>query len=569
VYPSETVRELCERCLVNPFEKDPPQVSWMNTNLPLSERLTHMNATKPWQLNLAKGEDELLMTVPAGVAIRSKPLRSRRAAKVGAESDAAAVPTFSRSSPAREEKNDVPSPDADADEKPGKVRKLASLGDATANETEKPATGSGSPSSDEGKKRDETDQKTVSDEPPAFKRAEAAANFSARAAEEAAAASARDDVDDLAEHAAAGLMAVAAGIPMQKKRGRGRPRKIAVQEPSRPTRDVPLGLRGGGFPGRSVAAEMDALSPAFLAAYEAGRADAAAAVLSATAGLAASPVSVSARAGANPPSVADIIDKFYRHQPSTTAARFPLASFRVAAGDGLASGSGAGRGPTTAGDLAAGAGAASFNAGSAANEKALWQWNQTIAMLSGQAGHPAGAFVDLSSPYASLFAPPSTAAELHRVAEANERWLSEVSSSVDEVRLAAAAVASEGDSADPSVRAAFVARVERVLRRVDEKKSQIPVSQRVEVAKSVLELRAWVKKQLQARIAELSARAWEPKPEAQEKAEKEKAAAKDKGKAPAAAEETPAFSLLANVAAASDGKRGAFAVSSDSDPTEV
>jgi hypothetical protein len=364
-------------------------------------------------------------------------------------------------------------------------------------------------------------------------------------------------------------MAVAAGLPMQKKRGRGRPRKIAVQEPSRPTRDVPLGLRGGGFPGRSVAAEMDALSPAFLAAYEAGRADAAAAVLSATAGLAASPVSVSARAGANPPSVADIIDKFYRHQPSTTAARFPLASFRVAAGDGLASGSGAGRGPTTAGDLAAGAGAASFNAGSAANEKALWQWNQTIAMLSGQAGHPAGAFVDLSSPYASLFAPPSTAAELHRVAEANERWLSEVSSSVDEVRLAAAAVASEGDSADPSVRAAFVARVERVLRRVDEKKSQIPVSQRVEVAKSVLELRAWVKKQLQARIAELSARAWEPKPEAQEKAEKEKAAAKDKGKAPAAAEETPAFSLLANVAAASDGKRGAFAVSSDSDPTEV
>jgi hypothetical protein len=292
-------------------------------------------------------------------------------------------------------------------------------------------------------------------------------------------------------------------------------------------------------------------------------------VLSATAGLAASPVSVSARAGANPPSVADIIDKFYRHQPSTTAARFPLASFRVAAGDGLASGSGAGRGPTTAGDLAAGAGAASFNAGSAANEKALWQWNQTIAMLSGQAGHPAGAFVDLSSPYASLFAPPSTAAELHRVAEANERWLSEVSSSVDEVRLAAAAVASEGDSADPSVRAAFVARVERVLRRVDEKKSQIPVSQRVEVAKSVLELRAWVKKQLQARIAELSARAWEPKPEAQEKAEKEKAAAKDKGKAPAAAKETPAFSLLANVAAASDGKRGAFAVSSDSDPTEV
>ena len=85
VYPSETVRELCERCLVNPLEKNLPEVTWANTNLPLSERLTHLNTTKPWQLNLAKGEEELLITVPAGVAIRSKPLRSRRAAS-GAES---------------------------------------------------------------------------------------------------------------------------------------------------------------------------------------------------------------------------------------------------------------------------------------------------------------------------------------------------------------------------------------------------------------------------------------------------------------------------------------------------
>ena len=548
MYPSETVRELCERCLVNPLEKNPPEVSWVNTNLPLSERLTHLNATKPWQLNLAKGEEELLITVPAGVAIRSKPLRSRRAAS-GAESDAAAVPTFSKS---RENRDADDRGDGEGDERPGKAQRR--LPDATADMTAKPTTDF--PSSDEGKKRDETNP-AVSDEPAAFKTAEAAAK--ARATE------------DLAEDAAAGLMAVASGLPMQKKRGRGRPRKIPEQGPPRTMSDVPPVMRRDGFAGRSVGADAEALSPVLLAAYDAGRADAAAAALAASVALAAPPVSVSAPAGTNPPSVADIIDKFYKHRPSTTADEaFPLDSFRAAAGDGLA-GAGAGRVPTAAGDLAAGAGVASLDAGSAANNKALWQWNQTLAMLSGQAGHPAGAFVDPSSPYASLFAPPASPAELKRVCDANGHALSEVATSLEAVRRCAAAVAAEGDSTDPLVRAALVAKLERALREAEEKKNQVPPSQRVEMAKTLVDLRAWIRAQIQARIGELAARTWEPAPELRRAGGEKAALSNEKGKAPAEAraEETPAFSPLAAVAGANEDERGVSggAISSDSDPS--
>jgi hypothetical protein len=534
VYPSETVRELCERCLVNPLEKNLPEVTWGNTNLPLSERLTHLNATKPWQLNLAKGEEELLITVPAGVAIRSKPLRSRRAAS-GAESDAAAVPTFSKS---REKRDADDRGDGEGDERPGKAQRR--LPDATADVMAKPTTDF--PSSDEGKKRDETNP-AVSDEPAAFETAEAAAK--ARATE------------DLAEDAAAGLMAVASGLPMQKKRGRGRPRKIPEQGPPRTTRDVPPVMRRDGYAARSVGADVEAMSPVLLAAYDAGRADAAAAALAASAALAAPPVSVSAPAGANPPSVADIIDKFYKHRPSTTADKaFPLDSFRAAAGGGLAS---------------AGVGVASLDAGSAANNKALWQWNQTLATLSGQAGHPAGAFVDPSSPYASLFAPPASPAELKRVSDANTHALSEVATSLEAVRRCSAAVAADGDSTDPSVRAALVAKLERALREAEEKKKKVPPSQRVEMAKTLVDLRAWIRAQLQARIRELAACAGGPAPELRGARGEKAALSKEKGKAPAEAraEETPAFPPLAAVAAASEDERGVSGgtISSDGDPS--
>ena len=264
-------------------------------------------------------------------------------------------------------------------------------------------------------------------------------------------------------------------------------------------------------------------------------------------------------------------DKFYKHRPSTTADEaFPLDSFRAAAGDGLASAR-AERGPTAAGDLAAGAGVASLDAGSAANNKALWQWNQTLAMLSGQAGHPAGAFVDPSSPYASLFAAPASPAELKRVRDANGHALSEVATSLEAVRRCAAAVAAEGDSTDPSARAALVAKLERALREAEENKNQVPPSQRVEMAKTLVDLRAWIRAQLQARIRELAACAGKPAPELRGAGGEKAALSKEKGKAPAEAraEETPAFSPLAAVARANEDERGVSggAISSYGDPS--
>ena len=166
----------------------------------------------------------------------------------------------------------------------------------------------------------------------------------------------------------------------------------------------------------------------------------------------------------NPPGVADIIDKVLKHRPSTTADEaFPLDSFRAAAGDGLASARGRVRRPRATSPPARAW--LPLGAGSAANNKALWQWNQTLAMLSGQAGHPAGAFVDPSSPYASLFAAPASPAELKRVRDANGHALSEVATSLEAVRRCAAAVCTaRGDSTDPSARAALVAKLERALR---------------------------------------------------------------------------------------------------------
>ena len=270
--------------------------------------------------------------------------------------------------------------------------------------------------------------------------------------------------------------------------------------------------------------------------------------------------------------MADIIDKFYKHRPSTTADEaLPLDSFRAAAGDGLASARARKGGPTAAGDLAAGAGVASLDAGSAANNKALWQWNQTLAMLSGQAGHPAGAFVDPSSPYASLFAAPASPAELKRVRDANGHALSEVATSLEAVRRCAAAVAAEGDSTDPSARAALVAKLERALREAEENKNQVPPSQRVEMAKTLVDLRAWIRAQLQARIRELAARAGEPAPELRGAGGEKAALSKEKGKAPAEAraEETPASSPLAAVAGANEDERGVSggAISSYGDPS--
>ena len=281
-------------------------------------------------------------------------------------------------------------------------------------------------------------------------------------------------------------------------------------------------------------------------------------------------MSVSAPAGTNPPSVADIIDKFYKHRPSTTADEaFPLDSFRAAAGDGPRARARKGV-RTAAGDLAAGAGVASLDAGSAANNKALWQWNQTLAMLSGQAGHPAGAFVDPSSPYASLFAAPASPAELKRVRDANGHALSEVATSLEAVRRCAAAVAAEGDSTDSSARAALVAKLEAAAARGGGEQEPSPaVSARGDGENLGGSTRV---DQGAAPGAHQGARArLSPLPELRGAGGEKAALSKEKGKAPAEAraEETPASSPKSPPPGANEDERGVSggAISSYGDPS--
>ena len=79
VHAGETVRELCDRVLVNPFDPSDrgtsnlPEVTWANTLIPLEEQIDQLTVTKPWQLNLKGGEEVLTMTVPSGVGVRDAP----------------------------------------------------------------------------------------------------------------------------------------------------------------------------------------------------------------------------------------------------------------------------------------------------------------------------------------------------------------------------------------------------------------------------------------------------------------------------------------------------------------
>ena len=60
------MRELCDRVLIDPFDKGIPEVTWANTCIPLWEHVDQLTVTKPWQLNLKQGNDVLTMTVPRG-----------------------------------------------------------------------------------------------------------------------------------------------------------------------------------------------------------------------------------------------------------------------------------------------------------------------------------------------------------------------------------------------------------------------------------------------------------------------------------------------------------------------
>ena len=78
VFPGETMRELCDRVLIDPFDKGIPEVTWANTCIPLWEHVDQLAVTKPWQLNLKQGNDVLTMTVPRGVDVRETPAESSR-----------------------------------------------------------------------------------------------------------------------------------------------------------------------------------------------------------------------------------------------------------------------------------------------------------------------------------------------------------------------------------------------------------------------------------------------------------------------------------------------------------
>ena len=71
------MRELCDRVLIDPFDKGIPEVTWANTCIPLWEHVDQLTVTKPWQLNLKQGNDVLTMTVPRGVDVRETPAESR------------------------------------------------------------------------------------------------------------------------------------------------------------------------------------------------------------------------------------------------------------------------------------------------------------------------------------------------------------------------------------------------------------------------------------------------------------------------------------------------------------
>lgn len=515
---------------MSPFEKGEPHVTWANTHLPFPERLEQLTATKPWQLNLAKGEEVLDMTVPHGVAIRDKPARSTRAV-ANTESDAATNEEGGKSALAEA---------VLAAEHPGdKAGKVPTAMDDV--QTREVGTHADVPTPMDDDVSTNPESKSPS------------GTGDVAAPEE-------DNVDPIAELAAAGLMAVAAGaeVPKKQKRGRGRPRRIMTQEESDAAR-IRFAASENGFDqlgyGETLARgglagtlfppiQAPSINPVLLAAYEAGRADATAtSAMHAGVARSVSPPGRVPVPGPSQMSIADIVGKFYNYKPSIEGPdAFPLTSFGnlgTATPEYLgAQVPGVVRppyepGPSVPLGVPLGAGPQEFAGGSHANNESLRQWQKTLAALSGRAGHPTSGVFAVDPIFSSLFAPHVTADQMMEVRLANERAFAELAREVD----ACASIARlNRDEERP--RAALCVRVENALRRVTEKRQVLGAGDKTKIAAGVLELQTWVKAQLQLRIEELIARAWE----------KESDAGRDKGKAPV---DTGAFAALATVAAAS------------------
>ena len=525
------MREICDRCLVSPFEKGEPRVTWANTHLPLPERLEQLTAMKPWQLKLAKGKEVLDMTVPPGVAIRDKPARSARAEVAETEQSDEAETEGGKSTLAEA----VLAAERPWD-KAEKVRKAT--GDVHAREE-------GVDADVQTPMDDEVSTNLESKSPSGTDSGDVAAPED-------------DNVDPIAELAAAGLMAVAAGeeVPKKQKIGRGQPRRVMTQEESEAAGGLGQmgydktnargGLAGTPFPPTHAIP----INPALLAAYEAGRANAAA-TYAMHSGMARGvpPPDHDPVTGPSQMPIADILGKFYNYKPSGDGPdAYPLTSFgnlgtttrEYLGGAPGANPSGAARysnarGPSVPRGVPLGVGSDWFAGGSHADNVALWQWrHKVLAALSGRAEHPAPGVFAVDTNYTSLFAPHVTADQMREVRLANERAFAELAREVD----ACASIARlNRDEEKP--RAALCVRVENALHRVTEKRQVLGVGDKTKLAAGVLELQTWVKAQLQLRIEELTARAWE----------KESDARRSKGKAPV---DTGVFAALATVAAASE-----------------
>ena len=574
MFALETVRELCERCLVNPFDNGAGEleVTWANTHLPLHERLQHLDSTKPWQLGLKKGKEVLEMTVPAQVSIRVTPARSKRSLAVEARAGSRAGGQNAEAPP-----GEAPVAEPHVADKPPQCEPMDASYDArveivTHAEEFRPVVNDevGSAKSEAATASGETETREIAairsgetEEIAAIQPGEAETNDITNAEFAAENDDAAEEEDDhAAALAAAGLMAVAAGAvnpTTSKKRGRGRPRRMLTQEDSDTAHT--RGVGGSDSRGRHGAEDTQnprggaastpthyarGLNPVLRAAYETGRAEAAAragAFMSAggSRGVGPGPGPQGSQAqGPSAMSIADIVGKFYNYKPSIDGPRsYPLTSFGVlGVSVGTEFGAGAGGVPVSGGGTNAvsgvsqrthaarapagvplgvplGVGPESFNAGSAANNEALWQWQNTLAALSGRAGHPPGVFA-VDANYASLFAPPVTTREVMEVRLANERAFAELCKEVEDTLVAATTApptpsAGSARSVDEThaARAALCVRVEKVLRQVSEKRADMNTTEKGKLASGVVALQAWVKTQLQQRIEELTARAWD------------------------------------------------------------
>ena len=675
VFPGETMRELCERVLIDPFDKGIPEVTWANTCIPLWEHVDQLTVTKPWQLNLKQGNDVLIMTVPRGVEVRETLAESSRAsawsapqiqnesgktAEVDVRSadrddgnGGEAAPSnatagdniFSIRETSREEPAngiegagvapaglDAAAPDARARRERSKPVRLidAEEGPQLARKIRKPRDETSADMSAEDAARDVAprDSSASEDGEPGmrgrvalseiYKRAERTAAIgedggdatadvhpssgavgASPAPDADAATGARGDSttdDELTESAAVGLMAVASGKSTVRKRRKVAPRATPMipddlvaaaahiprvtKVTSRGTNDMVMkaaekarkALAEGkpmsqlaGWLGSDLQQEQW-MNPAMLAAFRAGQQLGAAGqgmynlspfARAATPGQmvpGAGPLQQASQARLVPSnSVADIIAKYYKHKAPDGMRKDPLQSFRnQARGD-------AGASPT------------GYNAGSHADNAALWQWtnNQARFGLAGQHHPDQGAFV--VDPKDSRFQPPQSRDTLKATYEKNESELMRLSSTMEQLRRVVTSITAEVPA---NMRMVILARAQRLLTGICESAPHLSAKEKTSLAEAVVEVQLWLQAQLKERLDEAMMHARSSQSTAMKPSGP--GAAEDKGKTPegttpnpVAALESAAADLEAATMQASRAAREARALAAGAGPSST